>query len=124
MEQPVRVLAWQDVKRILASVQQSKSPGRRDFAMLLMMALYGLGAAELLALELEDIQWKSGVIAVRRPKTGVRFDLPLLPPVAQVLSAYLKDERPRCVATRRIFLSAVILRCPPAISPQAVRVLP
>jgi len=55
IEQPARVLPWQDVKRILASVQQSKSPGKRDFAMLLIMALYGLGAAELLALELEDV---------------------------------------------------------------------
>jgi len=108
MEQPARVLPWQDVKRILASVQQSKSPGKRDFAMLLMMALYGLGAAELLSLELEDIKWQSGVIALRRPKAGVRFELPLLSPVAKSLSAYLKDERPRFVKTRQIFLSAVI----------------
>jgi integrase/recombinase XerD len=108
MEQPVRVLPWRDVKRILASVQQSKSPGKRDFAMLLMMALYGLGAAELLALELEDVKWQSGIIALRRPKTGVRFELPLLPPIARALSAYLQNERPRHVETRRIFLSAVI----------------
>ena len=108
MEQPARVLRWQDVKRILASVEQSKSPGKRDFAMLLMMVLYGLGAAELLALELDDIKWQSGIIALRRPKTGVRFELPLLPPVAKALSAYLWSERPRFVDTRRIFLSAVI----------------
>ena len=108
MEQPVRSLPWKDVKRILASVQQSKSPGKRDFAMLLMMALYGLGAAELLGLELGDINWRSGTIALRRPKTDVRFELPLLPPVAKSLSTYLKDERPRFVETRRIFLSAVI----------------
>jgi site-specific recombinase XerD len=108
MEQPARLLPWKDVKRILASVQRSKSPGRRDFAMLLMMALYGVGAAELLALELDDIKWQSGIIALRRPKTGVRFELPLLAPVAKSLSAYLKDERPRFVKTRRIFLSARI----------------
>ena len=76
--------------------------------MLLMMALYGLGAAELLGLELGDINWRSGTIALRRPKTDVRFELPLLPPVAKSLSTYLKDERPRFVETRRIFLSAVI----------------
>jgi integrase/recombinase XerD len=76
--------------------------------MLLMMALYGLGAAELLALELDDIKWQSGIIALRRPKTGVRFVLPLLSPIARALSAYLQDERPRYVETRRIFLSAVI----------------
>lgn len=108
MEQPARVLPWQDVKRILASVQQSKSPGKRDFAMLMMMALYGLGAAEILALELDDIKWQSGIIALRRPKTGVRFELPLLSPIAKCLSAYLQDERPRHVETRRIFLSSVI----------------
>jgi site-specific recombinase XerD len=83
MEQPARVLPWQDVKRILASVQQSKSPGKRDFA-------------------------QSGIIALRRPKTGVRFELPLLSPIAKCLSAYLQDERPRHVETRRIFLSSVI----------------
>lgn len=108
MEQPARLLPWKDVKRILASIQRSKSPGKRDFAMLLMMALYGVGAAELLGLELEDIKWQSGIVALRRPKTGVRFQLPLLPPVAKSLSSYLKDERPRFVKTRRIFLSARI----------------
>ena len=108
MEQPARVLPWRDVKRILASAQQSKSSGKRDFAMLLMMALYGLGAAEVLALELDDIKWQSGIVALRRPKTGVHFELPLLSPIAKALSAYLQDERPRYVETRRIFLSAVI----------------
>lgn len=108
MEQPARLLPWQDVKRILASVQQSKSPGKRDFAMLLMMVLYGLGAAEILALELEDIKWESGIIALQRPKTGVHFELPLLAPVAKSLSAYLKNERPRFVDTRQIFLNTGI----------------
>jgi integrase/recombinase XerD len=108
MEQPARVLPWRDVKRILASAQQSKSSGKRDVAMLLMMALYGFGAAEVLALELDDIKWQLGIVALRRPKTGVRVELPLLSPIAKALSAYLQDERPRYVETRRIFLSAVI----------------
>jgi len=103
-EKPRRTLPWADVRRILRSIPQRHPPGKRDFAMLLMMALYGLGAAEVLALQLEDVDWKSEIIRVRRPKTGVRIELPLLPPVARALTSYLKAERPSYTQTRRIFL--------------------
>jgi integrase/recombinase XerD len=96
------------VQRILRAIPQQQSPGRRDFAMLLMMALYGMGAAEILCLQLEDVDWQSQIIRLRRPKTGVRIELPLLPPVARALAAYLKAERPPSSQTRRIFVSAQI----------------
>jgi integrase len=76
--------------------------------MLMMMALYGMGAAEILALQLEDVNWQSGVISVRRPKTGMQIELPLLPPIARTLTAYLKSERPPCMGTRRVFVSTMI----------------
>jgi len=50
--------------------------------MLLMMATYGLGAAEVLGLQIEAVDWKSEVLRVRRPRTGAWIELPLLPPVA------------------------------------------
>jgi len=107
-ERPPRALPWSDVKRILGSIPQAQSPGKRDFTMLLMMTLYGLGAAEVLALQLDDVNWQSGIISVRRPKTGVQVELPLLPPVARALAAYLKSERPPCAHARRIFVSTMI----------------
>lgn len=107
-ERPPRALPWKDVKRILGSIPVAQSPGKRDLAMLLMMALYGLGAAEVLALQLEDVNWQSGVISVRRPKTGMQIELPLLAPIARALTAYLKSERPPCMGTRRIFVSTMI----------------
>src|SRR5258708_5275684 len=73
-ERPPRALPWVDVRRILRSILQTRSPGKRDYAMLLMMATYGLGAAEVLNLRLEDVDWKSAVLRVRRPKTGVRTE--------------------------------------------------
>ena len=73
--------------------------------MLLLMVTYGLGAAEILQLSLEDVDWKAEVLRVRRPKTGVLIDLPLLPPVAKALSEYLQKERPSHAVTRRIFLN-------------------
>lgn len=112
MEQPVRALPWSDVKRILGLVDRSQPMGKRDFAMLLMMVLYGLGAAEILSLKLDDINWQSQVITLHRPKTGVRIELPLLTPIAKALTEYLRQERPRFAATRRVFLSAVIPYAP------------
>jgi integrase len=73
--------------------------------MLLMMATYGLGAAEVLQLRFEDVDWKMEVFQIYRPKTAISIDLPLLPSVSSALSTYLKNERPENIDTRRIFLS-------------------
>ena len=102
---PPRTLPWCDVKRILRAVWPSDPTGRRDFAMLLLLTTYGLGAAEVLALRLEDLDWRAGVLRARRPKTKVGVELPLLPVVARALSAYLRWERPPANGIARLFLS-------------------
>jgi len=107
-ERPPRALPWDDVRRILRSIPQTQPPGKRDFAMLLAMATYGLGAAEVLGLCFENVDWKAKVLRVHRPKTGAGIELPLLPPVARALAAYLRTERPRPAETRRIFLRALM----------------
>jgi integrase len=101
---PPRALPWSDVRRILHSIPQAQAPGKRDFAMLLMMASYGLGAAEVLGLRLDDIDWNSEILHVRRPKTGTAIDLPLLPAVAKAIARYLRRERPPHAEARQIFL--------------------
>ncbi len=111
-EQPPRALPWSDVRRILRSIRQKEPPGKRDFAMLLLMATYGLGAAEVLGLNLKDVDWKSEILHVKRPKTKAEIELPLLPPVAKALAAYLQKERPSPVQPRRIFLSRQIPYAP------------
>ena len=102
---PPRTLSWRDVKGILAAVRREDPTGKRDFAMLLLLASYGLGAAEILSLRLEDIDWRAGVMTARRPKTKVRIELPLLPPVAKALTAYLRWERPPAKGIALLFLS-------------------
>jgi site-specific recombinase XerD len=101
---PPRTLAWQDVKRILRSIGRSEPPGKRDFAILLLLATYGLGAAEVLGLRLQDVDWTRGILRARRPKTKVSIELPLLPPVARALTAYLRWERPPAQGTAQLFL--------------------
>jgi integrase/recombinase XerD len=104
-ERPPRILPWRDVRRILHVIPRSESPGKRDFAMLLLLATYGLGAAEVLGLRLEDLDWQAGILRARRPKTNVHIELPLLPAVAKALTSYLRWERPPAKGTVRLFLS-------------------
>jgi site-specific recombinase XerD len=102
---PPRTLPWCDVKRILRAVRRSDPTGRRDYAMLLLLMTYGFGAAEILALRLEDLDWRAGVLRARRPKTNLGIELPLLPVVARALTAYLRWERPPANGIPKVFLS-------------------
>ena len=103
-DRPVRTLPWTDVRRIFRTIRRDRRIGKRDFAMLLMMATYGFGAAEVLSLRLQDVDWPSSTLRVRRPKTGVTIDLPLLSPVGRALATYLRSGRPPRIAAREIFV--------------------
>lgn len=103
-EQPRRALPWEDVQRLLRAVDTSTARGLRDHALLLMMSTYGLGAGEVIGLQLQDIDWNAGTLQMSRPKTGVNFVLPLLPPVAKVLARYLRHGRPPHMPTRHVFV--------------------
>jgi integrase len=92
------------VQKILRAVDRNTRTGLRDYAMLLLMSLYGLGAAEVIGLKLEDIHWRIGTLTVRRPKTAVEIELPLLPAAARALAAYLGKARSPDAPTRALFI--------------------
>jgi integrase/recombinase XerD len=101
---PPRALPWPDVRRILKAINRKTRTGQRDYALLLMMAVYGLDAGEALGLTLEGVDWRRRQVRVVRPKTGREILLPLLPAVAQALIAYLKHGRPRHCTCRALFV--------------------
>ena len=103
-ERPPRTLPWKEVQKILRAISRSQAPGKRDFAILLLLSTYGLGAAEVLSIRLEDVDWRADVIRVRRPKTKVTIELPLLPAVARALTDYLRWERPPARSVHYLFL--------------------
>jgi integrase/recombinase XerD len=103
-ERPPRTLPWSDVQKVLRSISGTEAPGKRDYAIVLLLATYGLGAAEVLGIRLEDIDWQAGELKVRRPKTKVSIQLPLLPAVARALTAYLRWERPPARSVQHVFL--------------------
>jgi integrase/recombinase XerD len=64
-----RSLPWETVQAFLAAIDRSTPMGRRDYAMFLLIATYGLRTSEVAALRLDDIEWRAGRLRVPRPKT-------------------------------------------------------
>jgi site-specific recombinase XerD len=97
-----KYLTSKQVKRVLKSCNRHTAIGRRDYAILLLLARLGLRASEVVALQLEDINWRAGEIIVRGK--GLFHDrMPLPPEVGQALASYLRRDRPRC-RSRRVFI--------------------
>lgn len=65
-----RSIGWDQVERILAAVDRRSACGKRDYAMLLLLATYGLRACEVAALTLDDIDWRNERLRVRERKAG------------------------------------------------------
>lgn len=102
-ERLVRALPWSTVLSLLRAVDRSTIKGRRDYAMLLLIATYGLRVSEVASLDLDDIAWRARVIHVPRPKIGIPLAMPLTDDVATALLDYLRDRGPK-TAQRRLFL--------------------
>ncbi len=95
-------LAADDVQRLLDSCDRGQSVGVRDFAILMLVARLGLRSIEVARLQLGDIDWRAGEMAVRGK--GGRWDrLPLPCDVGKALAAYLCEGRPQTLV-REVFL--------------------
>lgn len=90
-----------DMDRVLAAIDQSTSTGRRDYAILVLLARLGLRAGETVTLELDDIRWRSGELVIRG-KGRVVEHVPLLADVGEALARYLREDR-LASASRRVF---------------------
>jgi integrase/recombinase XerD len=98
---PRAILADQ-VCNLLASINRRTALGRRDYAILLLLARLGLRASEVTFLELDDIDWRTGRISVRG-KNSRQLELPLPADVGRAIVAYLQNGRPHSTS-RRVFL--------------------
>lgn len=97
-----RAIAPEQTKRLLGSIDRRTTAGRRDYAILLLLARLGLRSGEVASLELDDIDWGTGQLSVHG-KDGRRSGLPLPAEVGKAIAAYLRHGRPRCTS-RRVFL--------------------
>jgi len=99
-----RAISPDQAKQLLDSIDQHTAVGRRDYAILLLLARLGLRSNEVALLELDAIDWNTGTFSVRS-KSGLRNEFPLPFVVGKAIAAYLRDGRP-VSASRRVFLRA------------------
>ena len=97
-----RAIPADAVHRLLASINRRTATGRRDYAILLLLARLGLRAGEVVRLELDNIDWNVGSLRVQG-KGGQHTDLPLPADVGAAITAYLRHGRPRG-SSRHVFL--------------------
>lgn len=97
-------LRAEDVATVLIVARDNvTTSGLRNYAILQLLASYGLRAGEITALRLEDIDWQKNIIRIRQSKTGSYSILPLLREPGEALLVYLESARPRTVL-REVFL--------------------
>jgi len=99
-----RYLEAAEVEKLLKSCDRRRRTGRRDYAMLLLLARLGLRAGEVAHLTLDDVDWTLGELRIHGK--GNRTErLPLPEPVGEAIAIYLQKARPRC-PSRHLFVHA------------------
>jgi len=94
MSGPPKSIPTEAVQHVLAACERSTVRGKRDYAILLLLARLGLRAGEIVALELDDIDWVNGQLSIRSKKGDGWARLPLPIDVGRALARYLKVRPP------------------------------
>ena len=102
-EQLPRALRWETVRALLGSIDRTTAIGRRDYAILLLIATYGLRSSEIVALTLDDFAWRQGALRVPRRKVDGVLTLPLTDNAGNAVLDYIRHGRP-ILPTRVLFL--------------------
>ena len=100
--------SWEDVIRLIESMNTNQPCDIRDRAIVMFFAVYGLRSSEVLNIKLEDINWERNQIKIIRNKQRRSQVYPLIPTIGNALVQYLQSVRPRC-SQRKVFLT---LRAP------------
>ena len=85
-----------EVKRMLDTIDQGSPVGKRDYAILLLVANLGIRAGDIKALKLSDLDWTVKTITITQEKTKVEVTYPILHNVGWALIDYLQNARPVC----------------------------
>jgi len=88
-----RGISWESVEKLLAAPNRETHIGRRIYAVLKLLATYGVRIGQVTKLRLQDINWREGSIHFQPSKWGNPLCLPLYPEVADALLAYIRETR-------------------------------
>lgn len=98
------VYTEEEVKKLMDSIDMGSPIGKRDYAIILLIARSGLRAGDVADLRFSDIDWDKQRIHRLQQKTKKAVDIPLLNDVGEALVNYLKNGRPIESTSDRIFV--------------------
>lgn len=83
-----------EVSKILSSIDRGNALGKRNYAMVLLGARYGLRISDIISLKLSELDFENNRISIIQQKTKKTLTLDILPDVGWALIDYLKNGRP------------------------------
>jgi site-specific recombinase XerD len=93
-----------EIAAILSVVDRNTVIGKRDYAIILLAAITGLRAIDIVELTIDSIDWRNGEIRIQQEKTDAPLALPLTYDVGKAVQDYILNARPNSKSDR-IFLS-------------------
>lgn len=93
-----------DIYQLLSSIDRGKAEGKKDYAIVMLGAVTGLRAIDIVRLKRSDIDWKMGEIRINQSKTGEPLALPLTKDVGEAVKTYILDARPPQSCAPNIFV--------------------
>jgi len=97
----------EDVEALMDSIDRGNPAGKRDYAMLLMVARLGLRASDIKSVRISDFDWEERTLSIVQHKTGVPLELPLLDDVGWAVIDYLKGGRPEGATCPELFVRQI-----------------
>ena len=97
-----RAVSADQIHQILTGIDRGTATGRRNYAVLLLLARLGLRASEVAFLELDDIDWSASTMHVRT-KGGRREAFPLSHEIGEAITGYLCNGRPQSPTRNSMF---------------------
>lgn len=101
---PNPIWSEEEIILLLKSIDINTELGKRDYAMIILMAKLGLRFADIKNLKFKDINWTMNMIRIIQSKTKKIVTLPLLNDIGLALIDYIKNGRPN-VDSPYIFLN-------------------
>jgi len=98
-----KFMEFADMQVLLSAPDRATPNGKRDVAMLMLMAQLGFRAMEVIKLRINDIDFRSGVITLRKTKSYKERSLPMSIEIAEALIDYIKNGR-RETKEERVFI--------------------
>lgn len=109
---------WDDVGKLLQSARTNHPTDIRDYAIMLLLSVYGMRRSEVAELRLEDMDWENEQLYLRRTKRSKPQVFPFSRVVGESILRYLQEVRPKACKSRYVFIE---MRSPyRALSPNAI----